>query len=66
MIISSVILWNLPQADGSSNVREEHVDDQGNVFNFDYSAPSGFDVDSRLSSRADELNAQEADSGSSS
>ena len=61
-IIVSVITWNLIQADGSSNIRETHTDDQGNEYTVDYSAPAGYDTLGRLANDATQL--QEALSGS--
>jgi hypothetical protein len=56
MIVSSEILWDLPQADGSRTIREEHTDDQGNVYSFDYMAETDTDVNAKLAARAAELN----------
>ena len=47
-IISSTILWSLPQADGSFNVREQLTDDQDNIYTSDYEAPPGMDQNAHL------------------
>lgn len=57
-IVSSIIVWDLPQTDGRHVVREEHADDQGNVYDFDYIAEIGMDINARLAARAIELGAQ--------
>lgn len=57
-IISSTITLDNPQVDGRFVVRELHIDDQGNEYNFDYMADAGMDINARLAARADELNAE--------
>lgn len=52
MIIQSIILSQLPQIDGRTIIREQHKDDLGNLFIFDYMADEGFDVDQRLQDSA--------------
>jgi hypothetical protein len=47
-IVNSMILWSLPQVDGSFNVREQLTDDQGNNYTSDYAAPPGMDQQAHL------------------
>jgi len=57
-IVSSTLILNNLQTDGRSIIREQHVDDQGNYYYFDYIADAGFDPNIRLAARAQELNDQ--------
>ena len=52
MIVSSRIVSKDRQIDGRFSVREEHTDDAGNVFNFDYMCDSAFDCEARLAEHA--------------
>lgn len=54
-IISSVIVWDNFQVDGRHSVREQHTDDQGNVFTFDYMADVGTDVNAVMQARLPEV-----------
>jgi hypothetical protein len=57
--ISGSIIWNLPQADGTSNVREGFTDDQGNTYgSIDYNAPAGYDIQARLTADIAALQSQ--------
>ncbi len=56
MIITSVILWDLPQSDGRRVVREQHTDDAGGIQTFDYVAETDTDINAKLAARAAELN----------
>lgn len=47
-LISSCVLCSLPQADGTFNVREQLIDDQGNIYNFDYEATANIDQNAHL------------------
>lgn len=55
-IVLSKIKSNNIQADGRSVVREQHTDDVGQVYFFDYMAEPKFDIDARLQEHAQELN----------
>jgi hypothetical protein len=57
-IISSTIVWQLPQVDGSYNVRMEYTDDQGNVYDLDLNAPANMDLNARLAQGQADLEAQ--------
>jgi len=56
-IVSSVITWALPQSDGSMNIRETFTDDLGNIYQSDYNAPAGYDINTRLANDAANLTA---------
>lgn len=56
MIVSSSIVWALPQEDGRIVVRESHVDDQGRESIVDYVAEEGTDLGAKLSERAEAMN----------
>lgn len=57
-ILQSTIVWNLPQVDGRSIVRELHIDDQGNQYTFDYVLDKNANVNLHLTNDAATLNAQ--------
>lgn len=57
-IISSNIVSENQQIDGRIVVREQHFDDQGNSYIFDYIADANADINRHLLSDAQQLNNQ--------
>lgn len=56
MIIASIILVDDIQVDGRHIVRERHIDDQNNYYEFDYVAEIDTDIKAKLDLRAAQLN----------
>lgn len=57
-IISSNIIKTLPQIDGRSYVTEQHIDDKGVEYNFEYLADVAADTNLVLTLRQQKLNAE--------
>lgn len=55
-IVTSRFASNDLQIDGRRTVLEEHVDDEGNFYYFNYMSDKNLDLGLRLSERAQELN----------
>lgn len=51
IIVSRKIIWDLPQKDGTHNVRDLCIDDAGNEYLFDYQAEAGTDKNKKLTDR---------------
>lgn len=56
-INQSLITQNLPQIDGRKIVREQHLDDHGSYYYFDYMATNNADLNQHLAMSAAQLNA---------
>lgn len=50
-IVSSQILWDMPQVDGRRSVREEHTSVEGEVYTIDYMAEENEDINQTLANR---------------
>lgn len=57
-IVSSIILEDNPQIDTRRIIREQHTDDKGNLFTFDYMVDKDFDVASKMNARIPEVLAE--------
>jgi len=57
-MISSAIISQTPQADGSISVHERHTDHTGAQFDRIYMAPGGTDIAARMASNAAAINAE--------
>ena len=54
-IVTSVIVDQTTQADGSLSVHERHTDHTGLTYDVNYFAPAGMDIDAVLSARASKI-----------